>query len=251
MGKDKKDKKKKEKPKRQIVKKAAKPKAKKKWFSIVAPKSFNNHVLGESLVENADKLVGKSITVNLMHLTNDMRNQGIEIRFKVVKTDEGKGLTSVTGYEVLPGQMKRVVRRGRSKVMDSFIVRCGDVLVRIKPIVFTANRASAGAQTTIRLAVREKIKHLLKGTTFDQLVQELIQHKLQRTLKDVGLKTHPIKSVEVKSCAILRQKPKEAAEEPQEPEPAVEKAEEPAPAEKQEEAEPAKKEAAEPAPEEK
>ncbi len=203
MAKDKKEKKK-EKPQRKIIKKATKAKAKKHWFPLVGPKSFDNASLGESHVDTVDKLVGKSITVNLMHLTNDMRNQGIEIRFDVVKVQDGKGLTAVTSYEVLPSHMKRVVRRGRSKIMDSFIVRCGkDCLVRIKPMVFTANRASKGAKSAIRLAVRQRIKELLAQTTFDRLVQDLIGYKLQRALKDVAVKSHPIKSVEIKACTLL------------------------------------------------
>ena len=142
-----------------------------------------------------------------MHLTNDMRNQGIEISFRITSVKDGQGHASVTGYEVLPSQMKRVVRRGRSKVMDSFIVRCGkEQLVRIKPMAFTANRASRGAQTAIRLTLRQRIKQLLGQTTFDQLVQDLIQFKLQRTLKESAGQHHPIKSVEVKACFLLPQK---------------------------------------------
>jgi len=202
MAKDKKVKK--EKPQRKIVKKATKAKAKKHWFPLIGPKSFDNVTLGESHVESIDKLVGKSITVNLMHLTNDMRNQGIEVRFDIVKTQDGKGVGAVTSYEVLPSQMKRVVRRGRSKIIDSFIVRCGkDRLVRIKPMVFTANRASRGAKSAIRLAVRQHIKELLAHTTFDQLIQDLIGYKIQRALKDVAMKSHPIKSVEIKACKLL------------------------------------------------
>ncbi|MBR9693112.1 hypothetical protein GOV07_04250 [Candidatus Woesearchaeota archaeon] len=195
------------KPQKKIVKKAGKAKAKKKWCALVAPKSFDNTGLGESYVSDSQLLMGKNITINLMHLTNDMRNQGIEISFVITKVHEGNGIASVIGYEVLPSQMKRVVRRGRSKVIDSFIVRVGkEQLVRIKPMAFTANRASRGAQTAIRLTVRERIKQLLKETTFDQLVQDLIQHKLQRTLKEVASAHHPIKSVEVKACILLSQK---------------------------------------------
>ncbi len=186
------------------VKKATRSKAKKRWFPIVGPRSFDNVPLGESHVESAERLIGKSITVNLMHLTNDMRNQGIEIRFDIVKVQDGKGIAAVGGYEVLPSHLKRVVRRGRSKVADSFIVRVGkERLVRIKPMVFTANRASKGAQRAIRLAMREKIKEVLAETTFERLIQELIGFKLQRTLKDVAGKLHPIKSVEIKACRLL------------------------------------------------
>jgi len=195
----------KEAPKRaEGLKKAGKVKGRKRWASIVAPQSFNNIVLGESHVESAEKLLGKSLTANLMTLTGDMRNQAVEIRFDVIKVQDGKGIAAVTGYEMVPSQLKRLVRRGRSKIADSFIVRTSTGrLVRIKPIVMTANPASSGACTAMRLAVREKTKQLVKGFTFDGLVQEIIGYKLQRILRDVANAVHPVKSVEIRACVLL------------------------------------------------
>jgi len=194
----------KEQKEKTAVKKAGKTKAKKKWAQIIAPKSFNNAVLGESYVENAEKLVGKSITVNLMNLIGDMRAQGVEIRFDVIKAAEGKGHAAVTGYEVLPSNLKRLVRRGRTKIGDSFVVRTATGrLVRIKPVLITANPASSGAATMIRKAVRDKAKQIVATLSFDKLIQDLIQFKVQRSLKDVANKVHPIKTVEIRMCILL------------------------------------------------
>lgn len=191
-------------PKGKNVKKAGKAKAKKRWLPIVAPKSFDSIVLGDTHVSDPQQAIGKSVTANLMNLTGDMRKQGIEIRFDVVKVNEGKAQTAVTGYELLPSMMKRIIRRGRSKVADSFIVRTATGrLIRIKPIIITANPASSGACTAMRLAARERIKRLITSMSFDRLVQDLINYKLQRVIKDEVNKTHPVKGVEVKACVLL------------------------------------------------
>lgn len=204
----KKDKAKKDsKPKKVIkknVKKATKSKIKKKWVQIIAPKSFNSIPLGESLIGNLESLKNKSITANLMTLTNNMRNQSVEIRFDVIKVFEGKGISAVTGYRLLPSHLKRIVRRGRSKIGDSFVVRTATGrLVRIKPIVITVNHVSSSVATSIRLLIREKVKELLAVTSFDKLVQDMIGFKLQRALKDVVVKIHPVKSVEINACFLL------------------------------------------------
>jgi ribosomal protein S3AE len=195
----------KETPKRaEGLKKAGKVKGRKRWAPIIAPQSFNNIVLGESHVESAEKLLGKSLTANLMTLTGDMRNQAVEIRFDVIKVQDGKGLAAVTGYEMVPSQLKRLVRRGRSKISDSFIAKTSTGrFVRLKPIVMTANQASSGACTAMRLAVREKAKQLVRGFTFDGLVQEVIGYKLQRVLRDAANTIHPVKSVEIRACVLL------------------------------------------------
>lgn len=190
--------------KKPVVKKAAAAKSKKRWCQIVAPKSFDSMVLGESHVDVPEKLIGKTITSNLMTLTGDMRNNGVEIRFDVISTVEGKGMAVVTGYELLPSTMKRLVRRGRAKVGDSFVVRTSTGrLVRIKPVVMTTNPASSGACTEIRLAVRERAKQIISSMSFDVLIQDIIGYKFQRALKDVANKVHPVKNVEIRMCNLL------------------------------------------------
>jgi len=44
---------------------------KKKWVPIQAPKLFNEQIIGESLVGEAQELVGRRATVSLMTLTGD------------------------------------------------------------------------------------------------------------------------------------------------------------------------------------
>ncbi|RME31563.1 hypothetical protein D6789_02315 [Candidatus Woesearchaeota archaeon] len=189
---------------KKVVKKAGKAKIKKKWVPILAPKSFNNQTLGETHVASPEAAIGKTINANLMHLTGDMRKQGIEIRFDVVKVQDGKALTAVTGYELLPANLKRIVRRGRTKIADSFITRTATKRrVRIKPLIITTSHTSARTCTAIRHAVRAKLKELAGGMSFEKLVQELIGFKIQRAIKDAATPIHPIKTAEIRVCTLL------------------------------------------------
>lgn len=189
---------------KKVVKKAGKAKVKKKWVPVFAPKSFNGVSLGETHVGDPNAAIGKTIRANLMHIAGDMRKQGIEIRFDIVKVADGRAETAVTGYELLPTSMKRIVRRGRSKVADSFVTRTATKRrIRIKPVVITTNPASLSAERSIRLAVRERLKEHLGSMSFDKIVQELINFKLQRVIKEAAQKTHPIKTAEVRACLLL------------------------------------------------
>lgn len=234
---------------KKVVKKATKSKVKKKWVTIIGPKSFNNPHLGDSHVTETEKVVGKSITANLMNLTGDMRKQGVEIRFDIIKVVDGKGSAIVTGYELLPSGMKRLIRRGRSKVSDSFVARTATGrLIRIKPLIMTANRASAGAQTRIRLATKELLKRLIKASSFDKLVQDLIQFKIQKSVKDELNKIHPIKSVDIKACFLIPEGETKEVKEDSRDEDFVEVKEEPKAEEVAESADTADKEKTEDAP---
>ena len=59
---------------------------KKQWYQIVAPNQFDNVTLGETLVAEPKAMLGKTLTHNLMNLTNDTKKQNINIHFKVIKS---------------------------------------------------------------------------------------------------------------------------------------------------------------------
>ena len=55
---------------------------KKNWYQIVAPKIFNGAMLGETIVYDQNAMVGKTVTQNLMNLTNDSKRQNVNIKFE-------------------------------------------------------------------------------------------------------------------------------------------------------------------------
>ena len=71
---------------------------KKEWYPILAPKIFHNEVLGETPVYDTQQMIGKTITKNLMNLTNDVKRQNINIGFKIVGVQNGKAITDIVGY---------------------------------------------------------------------------------------------------------------------------------------------------------
>lgn len=177
---------------------------KKKWVPVLAPKIFNNVLLGETNVTEDEQIMKKSVKLNLGTVTNDMRKQGFLVRFDIIKLKEGKAYTALTGIAMTPSGMKRLIRRGRSKVEDSFLARLKDgEVVRVKPVVVTINSASKAAQTSIRLAIREKVKDILGKSTLDSFVNEVLQNKIQKLLKEVANKSHPTRTADIKAIQLL------------------------------------------------
>ena len=62
-------------------------------------------------------MVGKSITQSLMNLTRDVKRQNININFKVVGVQNGKGVTYVIGYYMAQSAIKRLIRRNIKKLV--------------------------------------------------------------------------------------------------------------------------------------
>jgi small subunit ribosomal protein S3Ae len=197
-----------------MAEKQVKTKIKKKhWAQIIAPKSFDNVVLGETHIAEKEEMLQKSISINLMVLTDDPRKQALQVRFDVKDVKDGKAHTQLVGMEMTPSAVKRLIRRGRNKIDDSIVMRIGGGrLVRVKPVLVTNTKASHAAQTEVRLAVRKKLRDIYAKMRFDDIVKDIIDIKTQRMLKDLCTKIHPIRSADIREISIVPQDRKMTAE---------------------------------------
>lgn len=186
------------------VKKSAVKVVKKIWVPIHASSEFNNVKIGESYVVEKAKVVGKPITVNLMSLTMDPKKQNISISFVVDHFKDEAAQCRVVGYTMSPVSLKKVVRRNRSKIADSFVVKTKDGKdVRIKPLMVTRSKASKLTQTEIRKQARAFIAVSLKKMTYSQFITDVVQRKFQRKLQDLLKKVHPLSVCDIRMFTLI------------------------------------------------
>jgi len=173
---------------------------KKKWYPILASKSFNEKVLGESLITDPSKLKGKFMKINLSLITNNFRDQSINLTFKVNSVIDNKGHTELMSYNILSSFIKRFVRRDKSKIADSFIVKdkTGQ-RIRVKPLIITHNTATKSQKTEIRKTAKDFLKKYIIKTTLETFISDLMRKNVQKKLKVLLKKTMPIKYAEVRS----------------------------------------------------
>ena len=187
------------------AKKSVSTKRKKKaWYGLYAPSSLNNAFLGESYVYGPDELVGKSIKLNLSMITNDMKKQNVLVSFRVNKVEDNKGLADLIGYSLSLSYLKRLVRRRRDKIDDSFVAKDKEgKFVRIKTVAMTNSKTYESASSAIRLSLRAKIRKSLKEMSFEEFVNALINIRLQRDWKTSLSKIYPLKFLEVRHASLV------------------------------------------------
>ncbi len=237
------------------VVKAESKKRKKRWFKIVASKQFNHCEIGETQVYTSDEVIGKTAKVNLTNLTNDMKKQHVNVTFKVNQVKDGVGYTELISYKIMPTHIKRIIRRNTEKLDDSLVLRTKDnVLVRIKPLLVTRGKVKGSVVAVIRRKARAFLNHHVKKSSYELLINDIITSRLQSGMYRFLKKVYPIKTSEIRSISIEKEKTsvaelgdKKAKKEMPEPEKKEEKQEEKPekPKEKKEEAkkpEPEKKE---------
>lgn len=180
---------------------------KKQWYPIIAPKQFDNTLLGETLVHEPQVMLGKTLSHSLMNLTNDNKRQNVNIHFKVVEVDGDKAKTIIIGYEIIPSSIKRFVRRNSEKMDISFNCETADnVYLRVKPLIVTKADVKGSIAAKLRNSVVQFLTKTIKKMTYDELLNDLISHKIQAMTKENLNKMYPLKVCEIRYAGIEARK---------------------------------------------
>lgn len=174
--------------------KASELKQKKKiWYEILAPREFNNLVIGETMAFSSDSLIGRATNFNLANLTRDMKKQNMMVRFKIKEVKDGKALTESIGYNMVPAYVKRVVRTGRSKIDDSIeFVTKDKIKVRVKPLILTRTVVKKSVVKHLRKESRIFLKEFIEKQDYSGIFSSITSYNLQRKLKNHLKKVSPI-----------------------------------------------------------
>lgn len=185
--------------KKEIIKKTLVKKKKKKWVSVYASSMFNNVDIGETLVVESPEAIGKVLKVNLADLTQDIKKQNILLTFSANKIQDQRVVCDVTGYELASSYVKRVIKRAKSKIEDSFLCSTKDeVKVRAKPVILTRSKAKGSILTLLRHKSREYFISNIKKQSYDEVLSSIISHNLQKGLKDELKKIYPVSLTELR-----------------------------------------------------
>jgi small subunit ribosomal protein S3Ae len=178
---------------------------KKKWYKIVAPKIFGETVLGETSVVNPEDAFGKPLKLSLMNITNDIKKQNITISF-IIDTLQGSNLTTKPiGYEMIPSAIKRLVRRRRNRLDESFMCYTQDkILIRIKPFMLTRTKTIGSNVYNLRMMMIEKVVAYVAAHPYERLIPLIVNHKLQNDIKNELNKAYPMKNFEIRKLFLVK-----------------------------------------------
>ncbi|MCX6711958.1 MAG: hypothetical protein NT139_02900 [Candidatus Woesearchaeota archaeon] len=172
---------------------------KKKWFSIYTNQNFNNSKIGESLGSEASDLIGRKININLGTLFNDSKRQSINGIFKIKEVKGDNAIAEITGYELSQSHLKRVMRRSKDKIEDSFICETKDkVKIRIKPFMITKAKTKRSILAALKHKSREFFNDICTKMDYNTLIESVILNKVQKDLKNYVKKTYPIVLCEIR-----------------------------------------------------
>jgi len=202
---------------------------KKKWIQVVSPTLFRNEPVGEIPVVDPQSLIGRTVTVNMMSLTRDIKKQNTNIKLIITSIKGDKAVTSFYGYSLNPSSIKRLIRRGKEKTNLSIVCKTSDnKRIRIKPLMVPFSKVKGSVSTSFRREATNYLTAYAAKTTFENIIKDTMTSRLQRELKGALKKIYPVRIIEISKLHIetekksfgkkaeieLKEEPEEKVEEP-------------------------------------
>lgn len=208
--------------KKGLKKRAQDPFARKDWYNLKAPSTFNVRDVGKTLVnrttglKNAnDALKGRIFEVSLADLQQDEEHAFRKVKLRVDEVQGRNCLTNFHGLDFTSDKLRSLVRKWQSLIEANCTVKTtDDYLLRLFAIAFTQRRPNQVKKTTyarssqIR-AIRKKMVDIIQreaaSCTLAQLTGKLIPEVIGREIQKSTQGIYPLQNVHIRKVKLLKQ----------------------------------------------
>ncbi len=185
----------------------------KRWYTVLAPEQFDREELGETVAEEPDQVLGRTIETTLGELGGDAGANNTKLTFKITDIGSDSAYTEFVQHELTRDYLRSLVRRGASKVDASITVLTqDDYRLQVQPVAFTTKKADRSQEAAIRRVMIDLVKEAGTERTFEQFVDSVIEGRLSSAIYGEAKTIYPLRRVEIKKLS-LRARPSEVAAE--------------------------------------
>jgi small subunit ribosomal protein S3Ae len=176
----------------------------KEWYQILAPKTFNSVVIGETPSLDPKIINGRVVEMSLMDLTGEATKYYMKLYFKVYELDGSKALTKYFGHTCTRDYIARIVQIRTTRVDTNNILLLKDAKMRLKSIIICNRNVSNLVKKAVRKAATDMIKEKIGKMTTDEFIKDMISGKIQIELKKELKKIYPIRFLEIRKTEIIK-----------------------------------------------
>ncbi len=177
----------------------------KQWFTVLAPKYFGEKEIGKTVSTAPETLVGKTISVNAVELTNDINKYYIKLKFKIDSVNSDKASTKFDGSECMQDYISRMVLH-RIRRIDSVqdLKTSDNVTIRIKGMIIISKKAKTSVAGRIKDFVSEVIKKEVEDVTLEEFIQKMLSNEMKSKVLKAGRVLYPIRNFEIRKTEIIQ-----------------------------------------------
>jgi small subunit ribosomal protein S3Ae len=175
----------------------------KKWFSVYAPKVFNDALVGEMPGNDEKSVIGRNIVVGLDSLTKNPSNAYAAVTLKVIDVNGSAAHTKLVSISQLYSYIRSLVRRYRSVASSVLpvVTKDGTNMV-VKMLVITKARTTHSRITGIREEMNAHTAKFFSENDANAAITAVVDGKFQAELGAKLRHITPLNKVEVKTLEV-------------------------------------------------
>lgn len=175
----------------------------KQWFTILSPKYFGEREMGRTISAVPDALIGKTVNLSAIELTNDINKYYLKLKFKITSVDGDKAFTKLCGSEILQDYISRMVLH-RIRRIDSVqdLVTSDKVRIRVKGMTIVSKKMNSSISATIRQFVSDMIRKQVEDSTLDEFIEKMLSNEIKSKILRDGRRIYPIRNFEIRKTEV-------------------------------------------------
>ena len=186
----------------------------KRWYTLLAPEQFDRAELGETIAEESDQVLGRTIETTLGDLRNDASENNTKLTFQVNEVASDSAYTEFVKHELTRDYLRSLVRRGSSKIEAYVTVLTeDDYRVQIQPVALTTKSADESQEKAIRRTMIDLVEESARERTYADLVDSVVEGRLSSAIYNEAKTIYPLRRVEVQKLTLEARPAEVAAEE--------------------------------------
>ncbi|MEZ3143125.1 30S ribosomal protein S3ae [Halobaculum sp. MBLA0143] len=186
----------------------------KRWYTVLAPEQFDRAELGETLAEEPEDVIGRTVETTLGEITDDQGQNNTKLTFKITDVGSDSAYTEFVEHELTRDYLRSLVRRGASKIEAVVTVRTtDDYRVRVQPVAFTTKKADRSQEQAIRQIMVDLVEEAADERSFEGLIDSVVEGRLSSAIYGEGKEVYPLRRAEVQKLTMEARPAEIAAEE--------------------------------------
>lgn len=177
----------------------------KQWFTILAPKYFGEKEIGKTISSTSASLIGKTVNLNAVELTNDINKYYVKLKFKINSVDGDKAFTQFYGSECMQDYISRMVLH-RIRRIDSIqdLTTSDKTKIRVKGLTVVSKKMKSSVSGKIRQFVSGVIKKQVEESTLEEFLQKMLSNEIKNKILKEGRRIYPIRNFEIRKTEIIQ-----------------------------------------------
>ena len=180
---------------------------------MLAPEGFDRKELGQTVAEEPEQVLGRTIETTLGELTDDASENNVKLTFKINDVGSDAAYTEFVQHELTRDYLRSLVRRGASKIEAYVTIRTSDdYRIQVQPVAFTTKKADRSQEHAIRKLMVEMVEDAAEDRTFQGFIDGVVDGRLSSAIYGEAKTIYPLRRVEIQKVS-LEARPEEVAEE--------------------------------------